>query len=68
VEQICILSIMGRLHKRGTTFDASKENMRTSQCNTTILGAAKFGGKTKMYGWTVGVLESITKRVCRGEL
>src|SRR5205085_9881968 len=29
--------------------------------NTSILGAAKFSGKTKK-GWTIGVLESITER------
>jgi hypothetical protein len=29
--------------------------------NTTILGAAKFSGKTKK-GWSIGVLESITER------
>jgi hypothetical protein len=29
--------------------------------NTTILGAAKFSGKTKQ-GWSVGILESVTER------
>jgi hypothetical protein len=37
------------------------ENTATSPQNTSILGAAKFSGKTRK-GWSIGILESITRR------
>ncbi|WP_405251496.1 DUF5916 domain-containing protein [Dokdonia sp. Asnod3-C12] len=50
---------IGRTPQGGTTFDASKGEYEDFPTNTTILGAAKFSGKTKD-GWTIGVLESVT--------
>jgi hypothetical protein len=39
----------------------SNNEFAKTPVNTTILGAAKFSGKTKK-GWSVGVLESVTER------
>ncbi len=52
---------IGRTPQGGTTFDASKGEYEDFPTNTTILGAAKFSGKTKD-GWTIGVLESVTAK------
>ena len=41
--------------------DTASGEFVDSPKNTTILGAAKFSGKTKS-GWSIGVLESITSR------
>ena len=52
---------IGRTPQGGTTTDGSKGEFEDFPINTTILGAAKFSGKTKD-GWTVGVLESVTAK------
>ena len=41
--------------------DYNNGEYATSPQNTTILGAAKFSGKTKK-GWSIGILESVTER------
>ena len=43
-------------HRSATTADGEYAN---NPINTTILGAAKFSGKTKN-GWSIGILESVT--------
>ncbi|WGK65600.1 DUF5916 domain-containing protein [Croceiramulus getboli] len=52
---------IGRTPQGFTTADGSRGEYQDIPNNTTILGAAKFSGKTKD-GWTVGVLESVTAR------
>ncbi len=50
---------IGRTPQGSTTTDASKGEFEDFPNFTTILGAAKFSGKTKD-GWAIGVLESVT--------
>ncbi len=50
---------IGRTPQGFSTADGSKGEFEDFPTNTTILGAAKFSGKTKD-GWSIGVLESIT--------
>lgn len=50
---------IGRTPQGFTTADGSKGEFQDFPNNTTILGAAKFSGKTKN-GWAIGVLESVT--------
>ncbi len=52
---------IGRTPQGFTTTDASKGEIEELPTNTTILGAAKFSGKTKD-GWSIGFLESITDK------
>ena len=52
---------IGRTPQGFTTTDASKGEFEEFPTNTTILGAAKFSGKTKD-GWSIGLLESITDK------
>lgn len=52
---------IGRTPQGFTTDDSSKGEYADFPNNTTILGAAKFSGKTKN-GWTIGILESVTAR------
>lgn len=52
---------IGRTPQGFTTADGTKGEYEDIPNNTTILGAAKFSGKTKN-GWTVGVLESVTAK------
>ena len=52
---------IGRTPQGFSTSDFSKGEYEDFPTNTTILGAAKFSGKTKD-GWSVGVLESITSK------
>ncbi len=52
---------IGRTPQGFTTSDPSKGEYEDFPINTTILGAAKFSGKTKN-GWTIGVLESVTAK------
>ncbi|PQB05181.1 DUF5916 domain-containing protein [Aureitalea marina] len=50
---------IGRPPQGGTSVDPSKGEFQDIPAFTTILGAAKFSGKTKD-GWAIGVLESVT--------
>lgn len=52
---------IGRTPQGGTSTNSSKGEFEDFPVSTTILGAAKFSGKTKD-GWTIGVLESITAK------
>ncbi|MBT8288121.1 MAG: hydrolase, partial [Bacteroidia bacterium] len=52
---------IGRTPQGFTTADASKGEYADLPNNTTILGAAKFSGKTKN-GWAIGLLESVTSK------
>jgi len=52
---------IGRTPQGGTTTNSSLGEFEDLPVNTTILGAAKFSGKTKD-GWTIGVLESVTAK------
>lgn len=52
---------IGRAPQGGTTADRSKGEYADIPDFTTILGAAKFSGKTKN-GWAIGVLESVTSK------
>ncbi len=52
---------IGRTPQGYTTRDGSKAEFEDFPNNSTILGAAKFSGKTKD-GWTIGVLESVTAK------
>ncbi len=52
---------VGRTPQGFTTTDGSRGEFEDFPNNSTILGAAKFSGKTKD-GWTIGVLESITAK------
>jgi len=50
---------IGRTPQGYTTVDSDLEEYEDFPNNTTILGAAKFSGKTKD-GWGIGILESVT--------
>ena len=50
---------IGRTPQGYTTADRSLGEYEDIPNNTTILGAAKFSGKTKS-GWAIGILESVT--------
>lgn len=52
---------IGRSPQGRTTTDFDKGEFEDFPNNSTILGAAKFSGKTKG-GWSVGVLESVTSK------
>jgi len=52
---------IGRTPQGFTSSDGSKGEFEDFPNNTTILGAAKFSGKTKN-GWAIGFLESITSK------
>ena len=52
---------IGRTPQGGTSADGSLGEYQDIPNFTTILGAAKFSGKTKN-GWAIGVLESITSK------
>jgi hypothetical protein len=52
---------IGRPPQGGTSSDPSKGEFEDIPDFTTILGAAKFSGKTKD-GWAIGVLESVTAK------
>ena len=52
---------IGRTPQGNATGDRSKGEFVDFPNNSTILGAAKFSGKTKD-GWTIGVLESVTAK------
>jgi hypothetical protein len=52
---------IGRTPQGVTTIDGSKGEYEDFPLSTTILGAAKFSGKTKD-GWTLGILESVTAK------
>lgn len=52
---------IGRTPQGGSTTDGEKGEFEDFPLSTTILGAAKFSGKTKD-GWTIGVLESVTAK------
>lgn len=52
---------IGRTPQGFTTTNGSQGEFEDFPNNSTILGAAKFSGKTKD-GWTIGVLESITAK------
>ncbi len=52
---------IGRTPQGRTTTDRSVGEFEDFPNNSTILGAAKFSGKTKD-GWTIGVLESVTAK------
>jgi len=52
---------IGRTPQGYTTADASMGEFEDFPNNTTILGAAKFSGKTKN-GWALGLLESVTSK------
>ena len=52
---------IGRSPQGFTTTDGSQGEFENFPISSTILGAAKFSGKTKD-GWTIGVLESITAK------
>lgn len=52
---------IGRTPQGFTTADGSKGEFEDFPNNTTILGAAKFSGKTKD-GWSIGLLESVTDK------
>lgn len=52
---------IGRTPQGNATGDRSKGEFIDFPNNSTILGAAKFSGKTKD-GWTIGVLESVTAK------
>ena len=52
---------IGRTPQGFTSADGSLGEYEDIPNNTTILGAAKFSGKTKN-GWAVGILESITAK------
>ncbi len=52
---------IGRTPQGFSTADGLKGEYADFPNNTTILGAAKFSGKTKD-GWTIGVLESVTSK------
>jgi len=52
---------IGRSPQGFTTADRSRGEYEEIPDNTTILGAAKFSGKTKN-GWAIGVLESVTAK------
>ena len=52
---------IGRSPQGGTTARASRGELADVPINSTILGAAKFSGKTKD-GWAIGILESVTAR------
>lgn len=52
---------IGRTPQGFTSVDGSKGEFQDFPTNTTILGAAKFSGKTKD-GWAIGVLESVTAK------
>jgi hypothetical protein len=52
---------IGRTPQGFTTDDFNKGEYADFPNNTTILGAAKFSGKTKN-GWTIGMLESVTAK------
>ena len=52
---------IGRTPQGFTTADGSRGEFEDFPTNTTILGAAKFSGKTKD-GWAIGVLESVTAK------
>lgn len=52
---------IGRTPQAGTTADSDLGEFADIPNNTTILGAAKFSGKTKN-GWAIGLLESITAK------
>ena len=52
---------IGRTPQGFTTADPSKGEFQDIPVSTTILGAAKFSGKTKD-GWAIGLLESITAK------
>ncbi|NER12712.1 hydrolase [Leptobacterium flavescens] len=52
---------IGRTPQGGTTADSEKGEFADVPTNSTILGAAKFSGKTKN-GWSIGILESITDK------
>jgi hypothetical protein len=50
---------IGRTPQGYTTVDRGLGEYQDIPTNTTILGAAKFSGKTKS-GWAIGILESVT--------
>lgn len=52
---------IGRSPQGFTTSDNTKGEFDDIPGNTTILGAAKFSGKTKN-GWSIGILESVTAK------
>lgn len=52
---------IGRSPQGNTTTDDAKGEFEDFPNNSTILGAAKFSGKTKD-GWSVGLLESVTAK------
>ncbi|MFT5236716.1 MAG: hypothetical protein ACI9M9_000303 [Flavobacteriaceae bacterium] len=52
---------IGRSPQGSTTRDSDKGEFEDAPTNTTILGAAKFSGKTKN-GWSIGLLESVTAK------
>ncbi|NNF30791.1 MAG: carbohydrate binding family 9 domain-containing protein [Flavobacteriaceae bacterium] len=52
---------IGRTPQGSTTADSNLGEFDDIPVNTTILGAAKFSGKTKN-GWAIGLLESVTDR------
>jgi len=52
---------IGRSPQGYTTTDYDKGEFEDLPNNTTILGAAKFSGKTKD-GWSIGILESVTAK------
>lgn len=52
---------IGRTPQGYPSVDSSKGEFADIPTNSTILGAAKFSGKTKD-GWTIGVLESVTAK------
>ncbi|NNL80103.1 MAG: carbohydrate binding family 9 domain-containing protein [Flavobacteriaceae bacterium] len=52
---------IGRTPQGFASADISKGEYADVPNNTTILGAAKFSGKTKN-GWAIGVLESVTSK------
>lgn len=53
---------IGRSPQGFTTANGARGEFADIPINSTILGAAKFSGKTKD-GWAVGVLESVTAKV-----
>ena len=52
---------IGRSPQGSTTRDEEKGEFEDAPTNTTILGAAKFSGKTKN-GWSLGLMESVTAK------
>jgi len=52
---------IGRTPQGFTTVDSNLGEFEDFPNNTTILGAAKFSGKTKN-GWAIGLLESVTSK------